>query len=68
MTKAEQLKGISENKRQERQHERKKRNEPGSESVVTDNVTPLHQEPHKRKSFKLPSNLKDILNKGETDE
>jgi hypothetical protein len=68
MTKSEKVKGINDNKRSERQHERRKKSI--GHPVVADkqdNVTPIHGEKTERKSFKLPS-LKDLLKEDKKDE
>ena len=71
MTKAEKVKGISDNKRSERQYERKKKSEerlPVSEDTCSSNVTPLRDPQQGRKSFKLPTSLKDVLKEDQSDE
>lgn len=71
VSKAEKVKGISDNKRFERQYERQKKvleTSPSTMGVQTDNVTPIRDLKVKRKSFKLPSRLKDLLKENKTDE
>lgn len=66
-SKSEKVKHISENKRQERQYERGKKADvehPDKVAASDENVTYLADKQEGRKSFKLPSSLSDILNKG----
>ena len=68
--KAQRAKGISDNKRQERQHERDKKSvnndQQPDDSLAT--VTPIHGEKPAQKSFKLPTRLKDLLKEDDSDE
>ena len=71
MTKAERVKGISDNKRSERQYERQKKTEerlPVSEDTRSSKVTPLRGHQQGRKSYKLPTSLKDLLKEDQSDE
>lgn len=68
--KTQRAKGISDNKRHERQYERDKKSvnndrETG-DSVAT--VTPIHGAKPTQKSFKLPTRLKDLLKEDSSDE
>ena len=70
-TKAEKVKGISDNKRSERQYERQKKTEerlPVSEDIRSSNVTPLRGSQQGQKSFKLPTSIKDLLKEDPSDE
>ena len=70
-TKAERVKGISDNKRSERQYERQKKTEerlPVSEDTRSSKVTPIRGQQQGRKSFKLPSSIKDLLKEDQSDE
>ena len=70
-TKAEKVKGISDNKRSERQYERQKKTEeklPDSENIRSSKVTPIRGHQQGRKSYKLPPSLKDLLKEDQTDE
>jgi putative transposase len=69
MSKAEKVKGISDNKRNERQYEREKQSADisGSENSNPINVTPIRPIEDKSGSFKVPS-IKDILKKDKSDE
>ncbi|WP_421781256.1 Mu transposase C-terminal domain-containing protein [Kiloniella litopenaei] len=65
--KAKRAKGISDNKRNERQYEREKKStlsSIASKRPEGATVTPIHKEQTEPKSFKLPSRLKELL-KGE---
>lgn len=68
--KAQRAKGISDNKRQERQHERDKKSvnndQQSDDSLAT--VTPIHGAKPAQKSFKLPTRLKDLLKEDDSDE
>jgi len=68
--KAQRTKGIAENKRNERQYERNKkkadRDTPSETPSAT--VTPIHGATTERKSFKLPTRLKDLLKEGDSDD
>jgi len=68
--KAQRTKGIVENKRNERQYERNKkkadRNTPSEKPSAT--VTPIHGASAEKKSFKLPTRLKDLLREGDSDD
>ncbi|WP_018416535.1 Mu transposase C-terminal domain-containing protein [Teredinibacter turnerae] len=68
--KAKRSKGIAENKRKERQYERSKKTADRAESTETppQNVTSIHGAKTDKKSFKLPSRLKDLLKEGDEDE
>ena len=67
--KSQRTKGITENKRNERQYERNKqkaaRNTGDKQSAT---VTPIHGASAEQKSFKLPSRLKDLLKEGDSDD
>lgn len=69
-SKAEKVKNITSNKREERQYERNKKGKlSGKETVTSDqNVTYLNGEQEGRKSFRLPTSLKDLLKKGQDDD
>ncbi|MFY0678391.1 MAG: DDE-type integrase/transposase/recombinase [Neptuniibacter sp.] len=68
--KAKRAKGITENKRNERQYERKKKTEGRAtpSEAPTATVTPIHGSNTGQKSFKLPTRLKDLLKEGDSDE
>lgn len=70
MTKSEKVKGINDNKRSERHYERQKKSSQSDDGNIeaTDNVSRIHDGEPKRKSFKLPSRLKDILKEEQPDE
>lgn len=70
MSKSEKLRGINDNKRHERQNERKKKrlDQPNSSPNQSGNVLSIHGEMDKRKSFKLPSRLNDLLKKDTADD
>ncbi|MGO0309640.1 DDE-type integrase/transposase/recombinase [Endozoicomonas acroporae] len=70
LTKAEKVKGISDNKRQERQYERTKKGgqEREQRETASADVIQLHQPQQERKSFKLPSRLKDLLKEEHDDD
>lgn len=67
--KSQRTKGITENKRNERQYERNKqkaaRNTGDKQSAT---VTPINGASAEQKSFKLPSRLKDLLKEGDSDD
>jgi len=72
-TKTEKMRrtrGISENKRNERQYERNKKkadkNTTSEKSSAI--VTPIHGASVEKKSFKLPARLKDLLKEGDSDD
>lgn len=68
---AEKVKHISENKRQERQYERKKKPDITSTESVSasrENVRYLTDKVESRRSFKLPTSLKDLLNEEKDNE
>ena len=70
-TKAEKVKGISDNKRSERQYERQKKTGaelPVSEDSRSSNVTPIRGQQENRKSYKRPSRLKDLLKEDQNDD
>lgn len=64
------VKGITENKRQERQYERNKRivKDPAPEDSISNNVTKLFKTSKNKKSFKLPTNLHDLLKEDQSDD
>ncbi|MCO1336621.1 Mu transposase C-terminal domain-containing protein [Microbulbifer sp. OS29] len=68
--KIKRAKGISKNKRGERQYERQKKT--GNSAVAQDasiaTVTPIHGGSPGKKSFKLPARLKDLLKEDKSDE
>ena len=67
--KAQRVKGISDNKRKERQYERNKKTverETGPDDVAA--VIPIHAAKPTQKSFKLPTRLKDLLKEDEADD
>lgn len=71
MSKAAKVKGINDNKRQERQKERK--NKTGTllnsnTEKSNDNVTPIANTKTETKSYKLPTKLKDLLKGEDADE
>lgn len=68
--KAQRSKGINENKRNERQYERHKKTAERAASAKTPaaTVTPIHGASTGKKSFKLPTRLKDLLKEGDSDE
>lgn len=68
--KAKRAKGITENKRNERHYERKKKTEGRAtpSEAPTATVTPIHGSNTGQKSFKLPTRLKDLLKEGDSDE
>ncbi|MGH1461871.1 MAG: Mu transposase C-terminal domain-containing protein [Neptuniibacter sp.] len=68
--KAQRAKGITENKRNERQYERKKKtaDRTALSEALAGTVTPIHGSKTEQKSFKLPTRLKDLLKEGEADE
>lgn len=70
MSKAAKVKGISENKRDERQYERKKKgaDQPTPPAGHKDNIIPIRGQDNLRKSFKLPSRLKDLLKEEQADD
>lgn len=70
MSKAEKVKGINQNKKDERQYEREKKTMEGSNSAgrPSNKVIPLRGETGSRKSFKLPSRLKDLLKEEQPDD
>ena len=71
MTKTEKVKGISDNKRSERQYERQKKIEertPVNDDIQSGNVTPIRGSQQGRKSFKLPTSVKDLLKEDPSDE
>jgi hypothetical protein len=71
MSKAEKVKGITDNKRLERQKERQNKPSPRIESSNNeqpDNVTSLNTATNKRKSFKLPTSMQDLLKGDKGDE
>lgn len=71
ITKSEKVKGIADNKRTERQYERQKKAEeraPISKDNRPGKVTPISEHQDGRKSFKLPSRLKDLLKEDKSDE
>lgn len=61
LSKAEKVKGISDNKQEERQHQRKNKS-------TSSNVTPIDADLDKRKSFKLPTAMQDLLKGDKGDE
>ncbi|MAR92592.1 MAG: transposase [Pseudomonadales bacterium] len=70
MTKAEKVKGINDNKRAERQYERNKKskNPKAPDADTPSNVTTLDGKQQPRKTFKLPTSLKDLLKEDRKDE
>lgn len=68
--KAQRAKGITDNKRNERQYERSKKTADRNESLGTTSatVTPIHGANAEQKSFKLPTRLKDLLKEGDSDD
>lgn len=71
MTKSEKVKGISDNKRFERQYERQKKaeeKEPDSENMDSGKITSIRGSLQERKSYKLPSRLKELLKEDQSDE
>ena len=69
--KAQRAKGISDNKRKERQYERNKKmaknnDRESGDSLAT--VTPILGAKPAQKSFKLPTRLKDLLKEDDSDE
>ncbi len=71
LSKSERVKGINENKRNERHYERTKKAQqklPPSNKETPKNVTPLRPTEENRASFKVPTRLKDLLNQEESDE
>lgn len=69
LSKAEKVKGISDNKRAERQHERQKKSVTKHEPSQENNVTSLHgSQKQKRKSYKLPTSMKKLLKEESGDE
>jgi len=68
--KIKRAKGISKNKRGERQYERQKKT--GNSAVAQDasiaTVTPIHGGNSEKKSFKLPARLKDLLKEDKSDD
>jgi hypothetical protein len=71
MSKSEKVKHISDNKRQERQHEREKKQGESlaqEASAPGENVTYLKDKQESRKSFRLPTSLKDLLNMEQDDD
>jgi hypothetical protein len=70
-TKKSRIEGISANKRAERQYERRKLTEKLSSSLDDCNeaeVIPINQFQGKKRSFNLPTNLKDLLREKRSDE
>ncbi|WP_240475094.1 hypothetical protein [Terasakiella pusilla] len=61
--KTNRTRGISDNKRDERQYERSKKiaKKPTFPKRQEATITPIHKERSKPKSFKLPTRLKDLL-------
>lgn len=69
LSKAEKVKGITDNKRAERQHERQKKSESKDEPLKESSVTTLHEtQERKRKSYKLPTSMKKLLKEESGDE
>lgn len=70
MSKAAKVKGINDNKRSERQYEREKKAAEASSKNESypNNVTPIRDNKPERKSFKLPTRLKDLLKEDQSDE
>jgi hypothetical protein len=70
MSKAEKVSGIRDNKRDERQYERKKKGPSRTASSVNkrENVVSIGGKQNKRKSFKLPSRIKDLLKEDQADD
>jgi hypothetical protein len=68
--KAQRAKGITNNKRNERQYERNKKTAARNESMETTSatVTPIHGASTEQKSFKLPTRLKDLLKEEDSDD
>ncbi len=69
MSKAEKVKNINQNKKDERQYEREKKGTERSDSIERpNNVIPLRGQISSRKSFKLPSRLSDLLKEEHSDD
>ncbi|ABC33678.1 Tn7-like transposition protein B [Hahella chejuensis KCTC 2396] len=68
--KAKRVKGINDNKRNERQYERSKKTADRKAPVDnhTATVTPIHGGTSGQKGFKLPTRLKDLLKEDDADE
>jgi len=68
--KAQRTKGISENKRNERQYERNKKKADRTKLSEKPSATviPIHGATIERKSFKLPTRLKDLLKEEDSDD
>lgn len=68
--KAKRAKGITENKRNERQYERSKKTADRAETTVAPaaTVTPIHGGGAQQKSFKLPTRLKDLFKEEDSDD
>ncbi|UWZ81506.1 transposase family protein [Geoalkalibacter halelectricus] len=70
INKAEKVKNIDKNKKDERKYERQKKGTGPSKPSEgkSDNVIPIHGQIDSRRSFRLPSRLKDLLKEDPSDD